>query len=208
MKTRESGMPEESIWQGYFEPEAVLKKLGLTSACGNVVDFGCGYGTFTIPAARIASGIVYALDIEPGDSSAARRMSRMVRSGRLRVSIARSDRLAALPLRLRVSEADRATIGRVARRIDVLPRAGATAGLSGSAAWRFDWRHELRARASKDCPALPRSRACPRVDLFLQSSLAFAGQRCPAREIDNLLPARPQSRPRWEPNPRTSVSLV
>jgi ubiquinone/menaquinone biosynthesis C-methylase UbiE len=29
------------------------------------VDFGCGYGTFTIPAARIISGIVYALDIEP-----------------------------------------------------------------------------------------------------------------------------------------------
>jgi ubiquinone/menaquinone biosynthesis C-methylase UbiE len=30
-----------------------------------VVDFGCGYGTFTIPAARIVSGTVYALDIEP-----------------------------------------------------------------------------------------------------------------------------------------------
>ena len=33
MKTRESGMPEEAIWQGFFCPEAVLKKLGLTSAC-------------------------------------------------------------------------------------------------------------------------------------------------------------------------------
>jgi ubiquinone/menaquinone biosynthesis C-methylase UbiE len=30
-----------------------------------VVDFGCGYGTFTLPAARITSGTVYALDIEP-----------------------------------------------------------------------------------------------------------------------------------------------
>ena len=28
------------------------------------MDFGCGYGTFTIPAARIVSGIVYGLDIE------------------------------------------------------------------------------------------------------------------------------------------------
>jgi ubiquinone/menaquinone biosynthesis C-methylase UbiE len=29
------------------------------------VDFGCGYGTFTIPAARVVRGVVYALDIEP-----------------------------------------------------------------------------------------------------------------------------------------------
>ncbi len=65
MKTRESGMPDESVWQGFFKPEIVLKSMGLTSACRNVADFGCGYGTFTIPAARIASGIVYALDMEP-----------------------------------------------------------------------------------------------------------------------------------------------
>ena len=63
MKTRESGMPEESMWQGLFDPETVLKMLGLTSACQKVVDFGCGYGTFTIPAARIVSGIATA-DIE------------------------------------------------------------------------------------------------------------------------------------------------
>jgi ubiquinone/menaquinone biosynthesis C-methylase UbiE len=30
----------------------------------DVVEFGCGYGTFTIPAAQIVSGTVYALDIE------------------------------------------------------------------------------------------------------------------------------------------------
>jgi SAM-dependent methyltransferase len=63
MKARESGMPEESVWTGFFAPETVLRKLGLTSSCGDVVDFGCGYGTFTIPVARIVSGIVHALDI-------------------------------------------------------------------------------------------------------------------------------------------------
>jgi SAM-dependent methyltransferase len=73
MKTRESGMPEESLWRGFFDPESTLKKLGLTSACQNVVDFGCGYGTFTIPAARIASGVVYALDIEPEMANRTRR---------------------------------------------------------------------------------------------------------------------------------------
>lgn len=65
MKTRESGMPDEAIWEGFFEPEQVLQHLGLTEACGDVVEFGCGYGTFTIPAARISRGTVHAFDIEP-----------------------------------------------------------------------------------------------------------------------------------------------
>ena len=30
----------------------------------NVVEFGCGHGTFTIPAARITTGTVHAFDIE------------------------------------------------------------------------------------------------------------------------------------------------
>lgn len=58
-------MPEEEMWAGFFEPAEVLRLLGLKSSCGDVVDFGCGYGTFTIPAARIASGVVHALDVEP-----------------------------------------------------------------------------------------------------------------------------------------------
>lgn len=65
MKTRESGMPDESMWTDFFDAETVLRKLGLTSSCGDVVDFGCGYGTFTIPAARMIAGTVHALDIEP-----------------------------------------------------------------------------------------------------------------------------------------------
>jgi ubiquinone/menaquinone biosynthesis C-methylase UbiE len=65
MKARESGMPEESTWAGFFTPETTLMKLGLDSSCVGVVDFGCGYGTFTIPAARIVSGTVHAIDIEP-----------------------------------------------------------------------------------------------------------------------------------------------
>jgi len=65
MKARESGMPEESIWRGFFDPEAILRLLKLTPSCRDVVDFGCGYGTFTIPAARIVSGKVHAFDIEP-----------------------------------------------------------------------------------------------------------------------------------------------
>jgi len=65
MKTRESGMPDEAMWDSFFDAPAVLSALGLTGACRDVAEFGCGYGTFTIPAARMVSGTVYAIDIEP-----------------------------------------------------------------------------------------------------------------------------------------------
>src|SRR3990170_4444032 len=65
MKTRESGMPEEEMWREFFDTEAILRLLKLNSSCRDVVEFGCGYGTFTIPAARIVRGTVHALDIEP-----------------------------------------------------------------------------------------------------------------------------------------------
>jgi len=64
MKVRESGMPDEGYWEGFFDVDEILKTLQLTANTGDVVDFGCGYGTFTIPAARIVSGIVHAIDIE------------------------------------------------------------------------------------------------------------------------------------------------
>lgn len=65
MKTRESGMPEEEMWREFFDPETILRSLKLTPSCRDIVEFGCGYGTFTIPAARVVSGTVHALDIEP-----------------------------------------------------------------------------------------------------------------------------------------------
>jgi len=64
MKTRESGMPPEEMWSGFFDPFTVLKKLGLTANCRDVLEFGCGYGTFTIPAAQIIHGSIHALDID------------------------------------------------------------------------------------------------------------------------------------------------
>ena len=64
MKTRESGMPEEGLWSTFFEVDSVLDRLGLTDGCGNLVEFGCGYGTFTIPAARRIRGTLYTVDIE------------------------------------------------------------------------------------------------------------------------------------------------
>jgi SAM-dependent methyltransferase len=65
LKIRESGMPDEPMWNSFFDPESVLLRLMPAEAKGDVVEFGCGYGTFTIPAARRTSGILYAFDIEP-----------------------------------------------------------------------------------------------------------------------------------------------
>jgi ubiquinone/menaquinone biosynthesis C-methylase UbiE len=64
VKIYDSGMPEEKIWDSFFNQPSILSKLQLTSVCKDAVEFGCGYGTFTIPAARIIKGNVFALDIE------------------------------------------------------------------------------------------------------------------------------------------------
>ncbi len=65
MRIRESDLPEEKEWIKFFNPVHILKLLGVGENTFNVADFGCGYGTFTIPAARIIKGKIYAIDIEP-----------------------------------------------------------------------------------------------------------------------------------------------
>lgn len=65
MKVRDSGMPDEAMWADFFDPEAILRIFGIDTGVADLVEFGCGYGTFTISAAGMVSGTVYALDIEP-----------------------------------------------------------------------------------------------------------------------------------------------
>ncbi len=64
MKTRESGMPDEPTWDGFFKPVEVLQTLGLVRETERVVDFGSGYGTFSLAAAWMITGEVIGLDIE------------------------------------------------------------------------------------------------------------------------------------------------
>src|SRR5688572_632590 len=65
MKARESGMPEESYWESFFDADATLDILfRMSGLAGHLVEFGCGYGTLTIPAALRTCGFVTALDIE------------------------------------------------------------------------------------------------------------------------------------------------
>jgi ubiquinone/menaquinone biosynthesis C-methylase UbiE len=63
-KGRESGMPEVEFWRGFFDPPQILDRLDCDWP-GNVVEFGCGYGLFTVEVAKRSSGTVYAMDIEP-----------------------------------------------------------------------------------------------------------------------------------------------
>lgn len=57
-------MPNEKKWAEFFEPEKILCIMELNQNVADVVEFRCGYGTFTMPAAKTAKGIVYAIDIE------------------------------------------------------------------------------------------------------------------------------------------------
>ncbi len=65
MKGRESGMPDEAYWASFFEAEVAIDRLLGTEVLGNVIEFGSGYGSFTVPTARRTTGRVIALDIEP-----------------------------------------------------------------------------------------------------------------------------------------------
>ncbi|NQU11895.1 class I SAM-dependent methyltransferase, partial [bacterium] len=47
MKLRDSGMPEEAYWESLFDVPLILDRLGMDARLGDVVEFGCGYGTFT-----------------------------------------------------------------------------------------------------------------------------------------------------------------
>lgn len=56
MKGRESGMPDDSCWESFFNPRCILERMDCAGSCGDVVEFGCGYGTFTIPGAELVTG--------------------------------------------------------------------------------------------------------------------------------------------------------
>ena len=64
MKLRESGMPEEAYWETLVDVPLILDRLEIDARLRNVVEFGCGYGTFTIPVARRISGTVTTFDID------------------------------------------------------------------------------------------------------------------------------------------------
>lgn len=57
-------MPGEEVWSSFFEPTDVLARLGFRLRNEDVADMGCGYGTFSVAAAQLTSGVVHAFDID------------------------------------------------------------------------------------------------------------------------------------------------
>lgn len=88
-KGRESGMPDEEYWATFFNPECVLTSLDCAGLEGDVVEFGCGYGTFTVEAARRTRGTVVALDIDA--EMVERTAHRATAAGRANVAVEQRD---------------------------------------------------------------------------------------------------------------------
>jgi ubiquinone/menaquinone biosynthesis C-methylase UbiE len=65
MKVRDSGMPEETLWSTFFDVENILSRLEVNASIQDLMEVGCGYGTFTLDAAKKISGTVHAFDIDP-----------------------------------------------------------------------------------------------------------------------------------------------
>jgi SAM-dependent methyltransferase len=70
MKIRESGMPEQAYWESLFDVPAILDAFGFNlnpnrqSNPGDIVEVGCGYGTFALPLAQRIHGTFHALDVD------------------------------------------------------------------------------------------------------------------------------------------------
>ena len=64
MKYRESGMPDEKVWTAFFDPIHTLRQLGVNECIHTLLDIGCGYGTFLIPASGLITGTAIGIDID------------------------------------------------------------------------------------------------------------------------------------------------
>lgn len=56
-------MPDEAFWESLFDVELILDRLQIDRTLHDVVELGCGYGTFTLPVARRIAGRVQTFDI-------------------------------------------------------------------------------------------------------------------------------------------------
>lgn len=58
-------MPDEAVWRTFFATDCVVERMDCApTGQESVLEFGCGYGTFTLPVARRTRGVVHALDID------------------------------------------------------------------------------------------------------------------------------------------------
>jgi len=87
MKVRDSGMPEQNYWESLFDVPAILDALGVNQSLKDVVEVGCGYGTFTLPVAQRIDGVLYTFDIEPAMVATTRERLEKARINNVEVSL-------------------------------------------------------------------------------------------------------------------------
>ena len=63
MILRESGMPDKELWEQFFNPYEIFEKFCITNENNPGADIACGFGTFTIPLAKLNNKTIYAVDI-------------------------------------------------------------------------------------------------------------------------------------------------
>lgn len=69
-------MPAEELWDRFFNVDLILSELLINSQINDLVEIGCGYGTFTIPVSKIIQGRLYAFDIDNDMIAATRNKKR------------------------------------------------------------------------------------------------------------------------------------
>ncbi len=57
-------MPDEEIWNDFFNVDLILSELQINSKINDIAEIGFGYGTFTLPAAKLIKGKLFAFDID------------------------------------------------------------------------------------------------------------------------------------------------
>jgi SAM-dependent methyltransferase len=83
-------MPDEGLWEQLFDVELILDRLGVAGLT-DVAELGCGYGTFTIPAARRILGTLSAYDMD--EAMVDRTEERAAAAGLANVVVERRDAL-------------------------------------------------------------------------------------------------------------------
>jgi len=63
MRIRDSGMPEQELWETFFDTSLILNSFKM-DRFSDVIEIGCGYGTFSVPIAQSIRGPLYAYDID------------------------------------------------------------------------------------------------------------------------------------------------
>ncbi len=84
-------MPPSDYWETLFDVDLILSRMSVSGSL-DLAEIGCGYGTFTIPAARKISGRLHAFDID--DSMVERTRTRAAAQGITNVILERRDTLA------------------------------------------------------------------------------------------------------------------